>query len=240
MNSFNLLFWNARGLGNKPTLAHLKKLFSAHKISVAVLLEPMVSDAHISKLYSFCGVSNWLSNQSMGGQVWILWRQGVQVVPILSTNQSITVEISFPNKHFWVTAVYAKYLYIPRRELWHDLRMLRQRCSIPWLWGGDFNTLRHVSERLGGAPPLLRAMDDFNLCIEDCRMNDVCTSGSKFTWCNGQDGLRRSWQTLDRLLQSDDFIQLGGLKGRVLYREFSDHAPLLCSWDHSTYTGPRP
>lgn len=72
-------------------------------------------------------------------------------------------------------------------------------------------------------------------------MMDMPTSGPLFTWCNGQLGDRCICQKLDRVLYSDRALYVGGggVYAKVLHREFSDHAPTLCSWKTNVEEGQR-
>lgn len=67
MKDIKILFWNARGMGNKPTISYLKEIINKNKVSVCVVMEPIVTDRGIRKLSFFCGSVNWLSNLDVGG-----------------------------------------------------------------------------------------------------------------------------------------------------------------------------
>ncbi|XP_020243360.1 uncharacterized protein LOC109821594 [Asparagus officinalis] len=82
-------------------------------------------------------------------------------------------------------------------------------------------------------------MEEFNACINDCHMAPVSTSGHKYTWCNNFESRPRTWQTLDRFLQSSDLLISGNLSAHALHRSFSDHSPIILSWNNQSYYGPR-
>ncbi|KAH0665727.1 hypothetical protein KY285_026933 [Solanum tuberosum] len=52
---------------------------------------------------------------------------------------------------FILTAVYARCNAIERLELWEDLESVANQ-TIPWMVGGDFNTIIDDTEILGGLP----------------------------------------------------------------------------------------
>ena len=83
--------------------------------------------------------------------------------------------------------VYAKCSIVDRRELWQQLHVLSQTISMPWMIGGDFNTILYANEKLGGNPPEVRSMDDFHEAISLANLIDAGFLGSKFTWCNNQE-----------------------------------------------------
>lgn len=92
---------------------------------------------------------------------------------------------------------------------------------------------------MGGGCPHRLAMKEFNNCINDYEMSDMPTSGSSFTWCNGQVGSIAIRQRLDCMLQSDGALIRGGCGSTVLHREGSDHAPILCSWELAMVGSPK-
>lgn len=239
MSAFNFLFWNVRGIGNSESLAYLKKLISSNHIKLCAILEPIVSESNIRELHYFCGRNNWISNQEIGGQIWIVWQTGISVSLVSKSEQAITINVEVGGTQLCISAVYAKYHYMHRRELWSDLCSLHANIRVPWIWGGDFNTVRFREERKGGKPPKPVAMADFNGCIDSCEMLPVPVTGSRFTWCNNMQGNRRQWQVLDRILHSAGSANLGLLSAAVHHREHSDHAPICCSWKFEEYSGPR-
>lgn len=52
---------------------------------------------------------------------------------------------------------------------------------------GDFNAISEVSEELGGRPPNLVSLEEFNAMINDCGIVDCGYEGSKYTWSNNQE-----------------------------------------------------
>lgn len=58
--------------------------------------------------------------------------------------------------------------------------------SAPWMVGGDFNDILNKEEKLGGLEFTQMEAVDFAQCINNCGLNEVHFSGSKFTWRNGR------------------------------------------------------
>lgn len=121
-----------------------------------------------SKVFSFCECNNWLENQSIGGNIWVLWRENIQIEPILLTDKMITMKVHFYTNVCFVFAVYAHCLYARRRELWESFMDLHPAILEPWVWGEDFNIIRMPEEQSGGrgVRPLRIAMREFNTCID--------------------------------------------------------------------------
>ncbi|XP_042969076.1 uncharacterized protein LOC122301760 [Carya illinoinensis] len=130
------------------------------------------------------------------------------------------------NRNFVVSVVYAKCNLVERRELWRVLQLDAVQDE-PWLCLGDFNTIRGEEEHCGGRPRLRAAIDEFNEFIDNYGFIEMKTVGSKFSWCNGQRGLARSWLKLDRCLMNvvaADVFPNACCK--YMARSTSDHTPL--------------
>ncbi|KAF5449589.1 hypothetical protein F2P56_030019 [Juglans regia] len=85
---------------------------------------------------------------------------------------------------------------------------------------GDFNIIRSDAERVGGRPRARLAMDEFNECINSCGLDDWNLEGKQLSWCNGQQGLARSWAKLDRLLVNNSFsLKFGSAVARWIQHD---------------------
>ncbi|XP_035547430.1 uncharacterized protein LOC118348944 [Juglans regia] len=95
-----------------------------------------------------------------------------------------------------------------------------------WVSGsGDF--IHEDVERCGGRPWLRVAMEDFNDFIDSCGLTEMKSVGSKFSWCNGQQGMARSWSKLDRhLLNTVAANLMSEAFVKYLPCTTSDHAPM--------------
>lgn len=113
--------------------------------------------------------------------------------------------------------------------LWDDLREASD-SRIPWMVGGDFNTILKVDEKKGGRGVDLNAIQDVREFVVHVGVSEIEFEGDKFTWCNNQQGRNWVWERLDRILGNGEaFVQLPVLKVRHLTRAASDHSPLLMS-----------
>lgn len=84
----NTVFWNTRRMENPLSTGYLRQLLSKHFIHFCVILEPVVDASHqIRKFASFCGSNNWLENQSIGGNIWVLWWENVHIEHFLLTDK---------------------------------------------------------------------------------------------------------------------------------------------------------
>lgn len=65
------IIWNARGVGNKPTIRRIKKMIKEHNIKILVILEPMLSQSRLASTSFNIGLPNSVSNADKHGKVWI-------------------------------------------------------------------------------------------------------------------------------------------------------------------------
>ncbi|XP_042962753.1 uncharacterized protein LOC122297032 [Carya illinoinensis] len=181
------------------------------------------------------------SNQCAGGKLWVLWGGGLHITVTNFSSQHITISLVINSQRYFISVVYARCSYLERRELWRSLQLDAVQ-DTPWLCLGDFNIIRMEEERRGGRPRLRIAMDDFNEFIDTCGLMEMKSVGSKFSWCNGQRGLSRSWSKIDRcMLNSLATNSLTDAFCRYLARTTSDHAPMsfFLNSPHTRY-GPTP
>ncbi|KAL2235289.1 UNVERIFIED_CONTAM: hypothetical protein Sindi_1261100 [Sesamum indicum] len=71
----------------------------------------------------------------------------------------------------------------PRRALWEELKRLSLN-KVPWIVGGDFNTMLHTHENQGGTISSLGSIEDFNDMVLDSGLTNAGFEGEPFTWTN--------------------------------------------------------
>ncbi|KAL0293635.1 UNVERIFIED_CONTAM: hypothetical protein Sradi_6926400 [Sesamum radiatum] len=133
----------------------------------------------------------------------------------------------------FITVVYGVNNVVGRRELWRDLtRISTMVTDIPWLVGGDFNTVLDSSEVCGQSVDIRGAADEFQGCLQDTGLIHVPMHGERFTWHNCSRDSRSLWKRLDRLLVNDRW--LGNWPDTTyvsLNARTSDHSPLVLRGD---------
>ncbi|KAI0524767.1 hypothetical protein KFK09_004152 [Dendrobium nobile] len=138
-------------------------------------------------------------------------------------SQVLHCNIESSNFQCLASFVYAVTSCSLRKNLWDQLVNFHSIYTLPWLVGGDFNTIVNPSERVGGLHPNFRSMEDFNDMIMNCNLIDIGFSGNNFTWNRGN-----LWQWLDRVLFNNDWVNVfNATKVVHLSRTLSDHSPLL-------------
>ncbi|XP_074264170.1 uncharacterized protein LOC141586748 [Silene latifolia] len=128
-----------------------------------------------------------------GGSVWIIWAPQIfQLTFLASSAQHITVKVSeiITGDTFLNIAVYEFNDDEDRKNLWEDLRQIKDNNTLPWCICEDFNSVLNYNERIGRSV-LWRKICDFRQCVDYCDVVDIQAQGSFFIWNNKQDLVTR-------------------------------------------------
>ncbi|KAL0444661.1 UNVERIFIED_CONTAM: hypothetical protein Slati_2188800 [Sesamum latifolium] len=100
--------------------------------------------------------------------------------------------------------------------------------DVPWLVGGDFNTVLDTSEVCGHSGDIRSAAEDFRVCLHDTGLINLPMQGEWFTWHNCSSDTRSLWKKLDHILVNDSWL---GTCPSTCYASLnartSDHSPLV-------------
>lgn len=107
------------------------------------------------------------------------------------------------------------------------------KSGISYLVAGDFNCIVDPQEKRGGRPfSYEMKVKEFQDFLTSSGLIDLGFSGSRFTWCNNQQGQTRVWERLDRACATAGWIQtFPDHHVSHLPRIASDHNPILVSTD---------
>ncbi|KAI0498287.1 hypothetical protein KFK09_021528 [Dendrobium nobile] len=167
---------------------------------------------------------------NVANKIWVFWKDFVRIDIIGDYHQVLHCNIEYFNFQCVASFVYAATSRSSRRNLWDQIANFQNICTLPWLVGGDFNTIINPSERVGGLHPNYHSMDDFNDMIMNCNLIDIGFTGNKFTWNRGH-----IWQRLDRVLFNNAWINVfNSTKVVHLSRTLSDHSPLLINVNYNS------
>ncbi|KAL2236281.1 UNVERIFIED_CONTAM: hypothetical protein Sindi_0819800 [Sesamum indicum] len=126
--------------------------------------------------------------ETVGNRIWIVWDDDTLDVIILEIGaQFIHWHVHVRNLHdiYAFTIVYGANEMGARRELWQTLSLLASQCSEEiWIVGGDYNTVRDLSEVCGNSRDIPLASDEFNACIMETGLLPMSMQGEWFTWHN--------------------------------------------------------
>ncbi|XP_028755095.1 uncharacterized protein LOC114714521 [Neltuma alba] len=179
--------WNCRGAGGRLFSRMIKEIVIKYGINVLCLVETRISGLRADKMVRKSGFTNWIRVEASGfaGGIWVLWKDNeVGINYICSNTQMIHCQIhDRPKKEkFYATFVYGETMAYRRIELWESLKVISNATTEPWVIVGDFNTFLTPSDKLGGAAPILPALQHFASCISESQLVELPVVGEKFTW----------------------------------------------------------
>lgn len=236
------LIWNARGVGNRPTQRRIKSLIQEYKLCFVALLEPMLDSRKAEKICRRLNMDFYFSQGAGTSKILVLWRHPLEFRLYHSHDQIVTFEALDQGQAIsFFSFVYARCQVSERQALWTQLRNFSLSISKSWIIGGDFNTILYSNEKLGGNPPEVRSMDDFHYALSSANLMDAGYLGSKYTWCNNQEGPSCIRARLDRCLVNSEWVaQFSSTTIQHLSITLSDHAPLQVSFRDIQSNEPRP
>ncbi|KAJ8433454.1 hypothetical protein Cgig2_014495 [Carnegiea gigantea] len=188
--------WNIRGL-NWPNKQEDVKIFLHEKqIGLVGLLETKVKEKNVEKL-------------NTKGRIWVAWRPCQYVVHIISMDeQFIHCKLAQEGQ---------------RRLLWEALNAIATDMEEAWYILGDFNSVLHPSDTIGGTDIQVAEIKPFEECMNTYEIQGMRSIGPYFTWTN-----KTIWTRINRTFvntlwyEQFDFSQ-------VIYtaNSLSDHTALI-------------
>ncbi|XP_074300468.1 uncharacterized protein LOC141631739 [Silene latifolia] len=212
----------------------IKRFLHQNKVGLYGLVEHKIKgndyDGVLSTLgQHWSGIHNYSHHQ--GGRVWIIWITAsfnVNLVHMSSQQITVRVEETFSGDCFLFTIVYGHNDDIDRRELWRDLKDIKDNYNGAWGICGDFNSLLHFNER-EGRPVLWSEIYEFRDCVDYCEIVDIKGQGALFTWNNKHEPNSRVFSRLDRFMVNTEWMQLyPECYAYFLPEGLYDHNPCLC------------
>lgn len=202
------IIWNVWGLNDLEKRKVVKAAFSRWKPHLVCLQETKLEKVDRDIICS-AGGGCWVEWEYLGasgvaGGVLVLWdnrifnRLGLEVgcysvscLLRLVENDNICV----------FSGVYGPCADASRKDLWEELKGVRQWWNHPWCIGGDFNVVRFPDER-SGSRRFTREMENFNDFIDEMEFMDLPLEGGNFTWFRNSSISKCS--RIDRFLVSGD------------------------------------
>ena len=132
------------------------------------------------------------------------------------------------NQKTYIVNIYSPCDNRHKRELWESLKQLRQQDPEGlWCFLGDFNSIRHHSEREGVSHRGRQAnsINEFNEWIADIEFEEIPSVGRQLTWFKPNETTKSK---LDRFLVSLNWLlKWPSCTSVTLDRNFSNHCPIL-------------
>ncbi|GMI82607.1 hypothetical protein HRI_001930000 [Hibiscus trionum] len=115
------------------------------------IVEPRISGAAVDAFIRRAGYdfSYRVEANGLSGGIWVLWRDKMHFDVLAVSNQFVHgwCRDLDSNVSFFLTFVYASPNQRGRRLLWDQLRALEMDGDVPWVLGGDFNTIYSADDR---------------------------------------------------------------------------------------------
>ncbi|KAL0444870.1 UNVERIFIED_CONTAM: hypothetical protein Slati_2209700 [Sesamum latifolium] len=234
----NATIWNVRGLNRRDHQVSVIDLVSEHRLQFIGLLEIRVAIGNVARVQrGMLPRWNWFVDYAgPGNRIWLAWDDDFIGVDVLETGDQFihcSVLIRYLHMHVFITVVYGVNDVIGRRVLWAELHRLSLTVTnVPWLVGGDFNTMVDVSEVCGQSGDIRGAAEEFQGCLRDMGLITLPMQGEWFTWHNCSRDSRSLWKRLDRLLVNNWWLERWPNTFYVsLNARTSDHSPLVIRGD---------
>ncbi|KAG8390860.1 hypothetical protein BUALT_Bualt01G0127600 [Buddleja alternifolia] len=98
----------------------------------------------------------------------------VGICSVGPSNRNLELNLSY-SRRFTLNALFLN-------GVWDSLREVASGCSIPWIIGGDFNTILNLQEGKGINPPKLKSMKEFRDMMVDRGLIDADFENDFCTW----------------------------------------------------------
>jgi hypothetical protein len=173
-----------------------------------------------------------------GGGLALLWSQEIEV-KLESCDKlhiDVTARLVSARESIWrFTGFYGEARRELRHRSWDLLKLLNERCDLPWLCAGDFNEVLHANEQIGGQGRSERQIEGFRDAVADCGFVDLGYIGLPYTWDNRQPTATNIKCRLDRGLANASFLQIfQTVKVWHIQTAKSDHCCLVLEcWQQS-------
>lgn len=157
----SVLLWNICGAGTTASVEYLQIMVRKHKPFMVGILEPKQSISKMAELATTLGFSNYSHRYN---HIWFFWIINMNVFNIQSHPQMICFYVRYQEKQtIRISFVCAKCQCLERVDLWNNIKNNAQQ-SMPWINGGDFDTILSSTKKQGGLDPDLGSMSDFKDC----------------------------------------------------------------------------
>ncbi|KAI8546418.1 hypothetical protein RHMOL_Rhmol07G0115600 [Rhododendron molle] len=221
------------GVRNPLTVHTLKGLCKLHSPGGVFLAETKNRRYKVEQVCRELGFSNFfvVDPEGTGGGLCFMWKRGITVCVIGSSNYWVDMEVRFEDGKLWrYTGIYASIDMREMRLIWDEVSNFRIQGDVPWVIMGDFNAIVSNEEKRGGNEKDDWELRDFQQFIRSNQLIDVGYVGYPFTWNNKRVGGDNIRIRLDRALASSKWrtdypdVILRHLKARG-----SDHCPIILS-----------
>ncbi|GKB24994.1 RNA-directed DNA polymerase, eukaryota, reverse transcriptase zinc-binding domain protein [Tanacetum coccineum] len=128
------------------------------------------------------------------------------------------------------TFIYAANHGRDRKELWQDLCIYKRLIrDVKWVIMGDMNVTLNTNEHSEGMSHFTYDMKDFQDCINEIKMEDLCSSGFQYTWTKSLKNPNATvLKKLNRVMCNNKFLNSHtNANANFLPYGISDHSPAI-------------
>lgn len=177
-----------QGLRNPLTIPFLKDINRKYKLDILFLVETKNKDSYVHQLGAELQFHHHflLSPDGLSGGLAIFWRDTVQCDFLSPPTLYYTdMYVSDGRDTFCMTYIYGNPERKPRQIMWNMMERLAQAGLYqrkPRVVLGDFNEIKHNSEKLGGPLRPEWQFANFRRMLKISGLHEVKTFGGQFTW----------------------------------------------------------
>lgn len=126
------LFWNIRGIANRPSRLDLKRLLRNHKHHFLFIVKSKISfDKFPINWFQNLGFKFFAANNSSLPSLWCFCKLDINSTLLASSNKFVAFSFDLDRKVLASTAVYASNNMYQRKFLWDELSNLLVLQSLP-------------------------------------------------------------------------------------------------------------
>lgn len=181
--------------------------------------------------------------EGLSGSMIFAWRLGVAFDRVLVQRNIISILVrDDPSTQVWnLSFIHCPADWSLKDDFWLALSDLGASSVDPWVVMGDFNTVLHCSEKIGGLPVASSSCNGLYNLILDFSLVDLGFVGPLFTWCNSRKGNRQIKGRIDKGYATSAWTTLLP-KALIshLPRTTSDHCPIFLQTVGGSFTGSKP
>ncbi|XP_021730636.1 uncharacterized protein LOC110697570 [Chenopodium quinoa] len=182
------LIWNCYGLGNPLTVKAPQDWCWIDRSNIVFVMETKIDSRRLELIRNKCGFANGVCVSSNGrtGGLGLWWRDLNMVVASFSAHHIDTNVCDETGSPIWkFIGVYGWPETANKHRTWDLMCGIHAGCTIPMIFGGDFNEILGLHEKSGGQLRGKRQMDAFRDALDECGLRDLGFKGNIFTWERG-------------------------------------------------------
>lgn len=224
-----ILSWNCQGVGNTPTVRHLKGMLGQHPPEILFLSETKNRRSYMEGLaadldYQFLRTVEPIGK---GGGLAVMWKEFCKVEVLQANNRLFDLKIFWQGRNFFLTCVYGEPIKGRRSDVWERTTRIGTSRNGAWVMTGDFNEMIDPSEKIGGAERSEAEGKNFKQMMCACGMWNIKHTCYQFSWAGTRNNMTvqcRLDRTIANQAWSDMFPQT---QAAYLPKVSSDHSPVL-------------